>query len=61
MQAWARDGVRLNSIAPGLIATPMVVEVRADPVYDKFADSYPTALGRLVPRLASVFASRMKG
>ncbi len=46
VKSWARDGVRLNAIAPGLIATPMTEEVRADPVFGKFADSYPTALGR---------------
>lgn len=46
VKSWTRDGVRLNAIAPGLIATPMTDEVRADPVYGKFADSYPTALGR---------------
>lgn len=46
VRSWARDGIRLNAIAPGLIATPMTVEVKADPVFGKFADSYPTALER---------------
>lgn len=43
---WAADGIRVNSVAPGLIATPMTEEVRRDPVFGKFADSYPTALDR---------------
>ncbi len=43
---WAASHVRLNAIAPGLIATPMTVEVKADPVYGRFADTYPTALER---------------
>jgi NAD(P)-dependent dehydrogenase (short-subunit alcohol dehydrogenase family) len=44
--AWAKDGIRVNSVAPGLIATPMTDAVRKDPVFGKFADSYPTALDR---------------
>ncbi len=43
---WAGQGIRVNAIAPGLIATPMTVEVKADPVFGRFADSYPTALNR---------------
>ncbi len=43
---WAADGIRVNSVAPGLIATPMTDEVRRDPVFGKFADSYPSALDR---------------
>lgn len=43
---WAGAGIRINAIAPGLIATPMTVEVKADPVFGRFADSYPTALKR---------------
>ncbi len=44
--AWAGAGVRVNAIAPGLIATPMTDRLREDPVFGPFADSYPTALGR---------------
>jgi NAD(P)-dependent dehydrogenase (short-subunit alcohol dehydrogenase family) len=43
---WADAGIRLNSVAPGLIATPMTEQLRADPVFGPFADTYPTALGR---------------
>jgi NAD(P)-dependent dehydrogenase (short-subunit alcohol dehydrogenase family) len=44
--AWAGAGIRLNSVAPGLIATPMTEQLRADPVFGPFADTYPTALNR---------------
>ena len=43
---WAGSGVRINSIAPGLIATPMTDELRKDPVFGPFADLYPNAIGR---------------
>ena len=43
---WAGAGIRLNSVAPGLITTPMTEELRADPVFGPFADTYPTALNR---------------
>ncbi|MCD6641046.1 MAG: SDR family oxidoreductase [Nocardioides sp.] len=44
--AWAADGIRVNCVAPGLVATPMTDEVRQDPVFGKYADTYPSALGR---------------
>lgn len=43
---WAGRGIRVNAIAPGLIATPMTERLREDPVFGPFADTYPTALGR---------------
>lgn len=43
---WAGRGIRVNAIAPGLIATPMTDRLREDPVFGPFADTYPTALGR---------------
>jgi len=44
--AWAADGIRLNAVAPGLIATPMTDRLREDPKLGAFADAYPSALGR---------------
>ena len=43
---WAGSGIRINAVAPGLIATAMTDEVRKDPVFGRFADTYPTALDR---------------
>ncbi|MFL6158707.1 MAG: SDR family oxidoreductase [Marmoricola sp.] len=43
---WGGSGIRINAIAPGLIATPMTDELRKDPVFGPFADVYPNALGR---------------
>lgn len=43
---WAGAGIRLNAVAPGLIATPMTDQVKADPVVGRYAESYPTALHR---------------
>ncbi|MFL6106156.1 MAG: SDR family oxidoreductase [Marmoricola sp.] len=43
---WGGSGIRVNAIAPGLIATPMTDALRADPVFGPFADLYPNAIGR---------------
>jgi len=43
---WAGAGVRVNAMAPGLIATPMTDRLREDAKLGVFADSYPTALNR---------------
>jgi NAD(P)-dependent dehydrogenase (short-subunit alcohol dehydrogenase family) len=43
---WAGAGVRLNSVAPGATETPMVAEMRADPLLGSAIDAYPTAIGR---------------
>ena len=45
-EAWAGAGIRLNAVAPGLIATPMTDRLREDPELGVFADAYPTALAR---------------
>ncbi|MBB6628145.1 SDR family oxidoreductase [Nocardioides sp. KIGAM211] len=43
---WIGAGIRLNAVAPGLIATPMTDRLREDPELGVFADAYPTAIGR---------------
>ena len=44
---WAGAGIRVNSVAPGATETPMVAEMRADPVFGPHIDAYPNAVGRL--------------
>jgi NAD(P)-dependent dehydrogenase (short-subunit alcohol dehydrogenase family) len=44
--AWAKDGLRLNAVAPGLIATPMTDRLREDPNLGAFIDAFTNALGR---------------
>ncbi|MDE0776923.1 MAG: SDR family oxidoreductase [Nocardioides sp.] len=43
---WIGSGIRLNSVAPGKVTTPMTAEMAADPVFGPLGDSYPTAIGR---------------
>lgn len=43
---WIGAGIRLNAVAPGMIATPMTDALREDPELGVFADAYPTAIGR---------------
>lgn len=43
---WAGAGIRVNAVAPGLVATPMTDRLREDPVLGVLADAYPTATGR---------------
>ncbi|WP_240641244.1 SDR family oxidoreductase [Nocardioides ferulae] len=44
--AWIGAGIRVNAVAPGLIATAMTEQLRADPQLGVFADAYPSAVGR---------------
>ena len=44
--AWVGQGIRLNAVAPGVVATSMTEQLRADPVFGPFVDAYPTALDR---------------
>lgn len=43
---WVDARIRVNAVAPGLVATPMTDRLRDDPELGIFADNYPTALGR---------------
>ena len=43
---WIGRGIRINAVAPGMVATPMTERLAADPVLGPLADSYPSALGR---------------
>lgn len=43
---WAGAGVRLNAVAPGLIATAMTDQLGEDERLGRFATRYPTALRR---------------
>ena len=43
---WAGSGVRLNSVAPGATETPMVAQMRQDPLLGEAVDAFPNAIGR---------------
>ena len=43
---WIGAGIRINSVAPGKIATPMVDQLMADPVFGPLSEAYPSAIGR---------------
>jgi NAD(P)-dependent dehydrogenase (short-subunit alcohol dehydrogenase family) len=43
---WAGSGLRLNAIAPGMIDTPMVAGMRADPETGPLLDLLPIPVGR---------------
>jgi len=43
---WIGAGIRLNSVAPGKIATAMTEQLAADPVFGPLSQAYPTAIGR---------------
>jgi NAD(P)-dependent dehydrogenase (short-subunit alcohol dehydrogenase family) len=45
-EEWIGQGIRLNAVAPGMVATAMTEQLRADPNLGAFADAYPTAIGR---------------
>jgi NAD(P)-dependent dehydrogenase (short-subunit alcohol dehydrogenase family) len=44
--AWIGAGIRLNSVAPGKVATPMTEQLAADPVFGPLSEGYPSAIGR---------------
>lgn len=43
---WIGAGIRINAVAPGMIATAMTDRLRKDARLGIFADAYPTAIGR---------------
>jgi NAD(P)-dependent dehydrogenase (short-subunit alcohol dehydrogenase family) len=43
---WIGNGIRLNSVAPGKVATAMTRQLAADPVFGPLSEAYPSALGR---------------
>lgn len=45
-QDWAGSGIRLNTVAPGLVETPLVEATRNDPVLRGMIDEFPLPLGR---------------
>jgi NAD(P)-dependent dehydrogenase (short-subunit alcohol dehydrogenase family) len=44
--AWVGAGIRLNAVAPGLTATPLVDETRNDPVLGRMIEQFPIPVGR---------------
>lgn len=44
--AWVGAGIRLNAVAPGMVATAMVDEGRADATVGPLLDRFPIPLGR---------------
>ena len=45
-EQWIGAGIRLNSVAPGKIATAMTEQLAADPVFGPLSEAYPSAIGR---------------
>ena len=44
---WIGAGIRLNAVAPGMIASPMTDRLLAAPEIGPLVEAYPTAIGRL--------------
>jgi NAD(P)-dependent dehydrogenase (short-subunit alcohol dehydrogenase family) len=45
-ERWIGAGIRLNSVAPGKVATAMTEQLTADPVFGPLSKAYPSAIGR---------------
>ena len=46
-EEWIGQGIRLNSVAPGSIDSPMTDQLLADPTVGPLVAAYPTAIGRM--------------
>lgn len=44
--AWAGEGITLNAVAPGAVETPLLDEMRHDPLIGGFIDEFPIPVGR---------------
>jgi len=44
---WIGQGINLNAVAPGMIATAMIDEGRADPILSKALDNFEIPVGRM--------------
>ena len=43
---WTGAGITVNAVAPGATETPMVAEIREDPMIGQFFDQFPIPVGR---------------
>lgn len=46
-ETWIGQRIRLNAVAPGMIASPMTDQLLADPEIGPLVESYPSAIGRV--------------
>lgn len=46
-EEWIGRGIRLNAVAPGMIASPMTDQLLADEVIGPLLEAYPTAINRM--------------
>lgn len=46
-EAWIGEGIRMNSVAPGSIDSPMTEQLLADPEVGPLVAAYPSALNRM--------------
>ena len=44
---WIGRGIRLNAVAPGMVASPLTDQLLADPKIGALVEAYPTAIGRI--------------
>ncbi len=46
-ETWIGQEIRLNAVAPGMIASPMTDQLLADPEIGPLIEAYPSAIGRV--------------